>query len=109
MRAANILLVTRVSRATLLTLYLCLVSSGAAILLLLPSHSLASIYSGVALVGLGAGSLFPMGLLWVQGHLEISGRTASLFCIATTMGAQFLRIPEGALIEVEPQVGYILR
>ena len=108
MRAANIFLVTRVSRSSLVTLYLCLVSAGAAVLVLVPSHSPASIYAGVCLVGLGAGSLFPMGLLWVQGHLEISGRTASVFCIATTLGAQFLRIPEGALIDREPQVGFFI-
>lgn len=100
MRAFNIFLVSRISIFTLLNVYFLLISIGAIFLVLFPTFW--ALQLGSVLVGLGAGSLFPMGLLWVQGHMELSSRVASLFCMATTVGAQLLRLTEGAFIELNP-------
>ena len=99
----NIFLVLRVRRLHLVVLYLSLVGLGAATLIISPT--LWALRIGCVLVGLGGGSLFPIGLLWLQGELEVSGKVASLFCVGTTVGAQLFRFPEAAFIDKVPEVG----
>ncbi|XP_059096043.1 sodium-dependent glucose transporter 1B-like isoform X1 [Tigriopus californicus] len=63
---------------------------------------------GTVLIGLGVGSLFPMGLVWMRSKMELSGKVTALLCVATTLGAQLLRIPEGAFIDTVPMVHVFL-
>ena len=106
-RFVNIFLILRIRRLRLVAFYLCLVGAGAATLLVAPA-SLWALKIGCVLVGLGAGSLFPIALLWLQGELEVSGKVASLFCVGTTVGAQLFRFPEAAFIQTVPEVSFII-
>ena len=89
MRGINIVLVTKLKRIFLVLIFLSLVSSGT--LVLFAWNAQWGLMIGSAIVGLGSGSLFPMGLLWLQGHMELSGKITALFCLATTLGAQLFR------------------
>ena len=89
MRGINIVLVTKLKRIFLVLIFLSLVSSGT--LVLFAWNAQWGLMIGSVIVGLGSGSLFPMGLLWLQGHMELSGKITALFCLATTLGAQLFR------------------
>lgn len=101
-RFINIFLVLKIRRLHLVIFYLGLVGVGAATLIVSPT--VWALRIGCVLVGLGGGSLFPIGLLWLQGELEVSSQVASLFCVGTTIGAQVFRIPEAAFIDTIPEV-----
>lgn len=102
MRAMNVVLVGKFRRIVLVWFYLTLVTLGAFILFVIPGVN--GLALGSIIVGLGSGSLFPMGLLWIQGEMEISSKVTGLFCLGTTLGAQFFRFPEGAFISSVPKV-----
>lgn len=101
-RGVNIPLITRVSSFHMLISYLGMVACGTLVALSIPAFW--GLQLGSVLIGLGAGSLFPMGLLWIQSRMELSGKATALLCVGTSVGAQIFRIPEGAYIDSVPMV-----
>lgn len=101
-RGLNIFLVDRFMHFQLIVFSLGLVAFGTFVLYAAPVYYGALI--GSVIVGLGAGSLFPMGLLYIQSKMELSGRVTGLFCLGASIGAQIFRFPEAAFIQDVPMV-----
>lgn len=102
MRGINIPLVAKFQSIHILMFDLGIVFLGSICVAILPTFW--GLQMGTVLIGLGVGSLFPMGLVWLQSKMELSGKVTALLCVATTLGAQLLRIPEGAFIDTVPNV-----
>ena len=52
--------------------------------------------------GIGTSTLFSNGVLWMQSQLELGSQVTAMLLIATTIGAQVVKIPVVAWIDTYP-------
>merc|ERR1712012_903774 len=86
----------------LIVLNVILLAIASVILLLFANESLLAYQSGTALAGIGTSTLFSNGVLWMQSQLELGSQVTAMLLIATTIGAQVVKIPVVAWIDTYP-------
>ena len=101
-RGLNIFLVDRFMHFQIVVFSLGLVATGAFVLFAAPVYYGTAV--GTVIVGLGTGSLFPMGLLYIQSKMRLSGKFTGLICLGASVGSQVFRFPAAAFIESVPMV-----